>query len=138
MTDYKLTQPERLCGKTKIDALFTSGNSFVVYPYRVVYILYRNIERTPVSMFVSVPKKKFKRAVKRNLIRRRIKEAYRLNKQTLTNSLQTHKDALDMAILFLDKEIPEYHTLEKKMKELLYKLKETIYPESTEEKSSKA
>lgn len=137
MTDYKLTQPERLCGKTKIDSLFASGNSFIVYPYRVVYLLHRNTERVPVSMFVSVPKKKFKRAVKRNLIRRRIKEAYRLNKQILTEPLQTRNNALDMAILFLDKEIPEYHTLEKKLKDMLLKLKETIYPEPDEEKSPK-
>ncbi|WP_455497546.1 ribonuclease P protein component [Coprobacter sp.] len=138
MTDYKLTQPERLCGKTKIDTLFTSGNSFIVYPYRVVYLLYPNTERVPVSMFISIPKKKFKRAVKRNLIRRRIKEAYRLNKHILTDPLQTHKDALDMAILFLEKEIPEYHTLEKKLKDLLQKLKETIYSETEEEKPTKA
>lgn len=138
MRDNKLSQAERLCGKTRIEALFTSGNSFIVYPFRVVYLSPCESSSTPVSMFVSVPKKKFKRAVKRNLIRRRVKEAYRLNKQILTEPLQKREQSLDMAILYLDKEIQEYPLLEKKIKELLTKLEHTLHTgETTRENSSK-
>ena len=89
MANFKLTQAERLCGKKRIDALFTSGNSFIVYPYRIVYRSVSDTDNVPVSMFVSIPKKRFKRAVKRNLIRRRIKEAYRKNKHILTDTINT-------------------------------------------------
>ena len=130
MANFKLTQAERLCGKKRIDALFTSGNSFIVYPYRIVYRSASNTDNIPVSMFVSIPKKRFKRAVKRNLIRRRIKEAYRKNKHILTDTLQNQETALDMAILYLDKEILDYQTLE--LKDLLQKLKEKVCKESCE------
>ena len=95
-------------------------------------------DNVPVSMFVSIPKKRFKRAVKRNLIRRRIKEAYRKNKHILTDTLQSQETALDMAILYLDREILDYQTLEKKLKDLLQKLKEKVCKESCEKKSPKA
>lgn len=132
MANFKLTQAERLCGKKRIDALFTSGNSFIVYPYRIVYRSVSDTDNVPVSMFVSIPKKRFKRAVKRNLIRRRIKEAYRKNKHILTDTLQNQETALDMAILYLDREILDYQTLEKKLKDLLQKLKEKVCKESCE------
>ncbi|WP_294178136.1 ribonuclease P protein component [uncultured Coprobacter sp.] len=132
MANFKLTQAERLCGKKRIDALFTSGNSFIVYPYRIVYRPVPDTDNVPVSMFVSIPKKRFKRAVKRNLIRRRIKEAYRKNKHILTDTFQNQKITLDMAILYLDKEILDYQTLEKKLKDLLQKLKETVCKETYE------
>ena len=132
MANFKLTQAERLCGKKRIDALFTSGNSFIVYPYRIVYRPVPDTDSVPVSMFVSIPKKRFKRAVKRNLIRRRIKEAYRKNKHILTDTFQNQKITLDMAILYLDKEILDYQTLEKKLKALLQKLKETVCKETYE------
>ena len=137
MANFKLTQAERLCGKKRIDALFTSVNSFIVYPYRIVYRSVSDTDNVPVSMFVSIPKKMFKRAVKRNLIRRRIKEAYRKNKHILTDTLQSQETALDMAILYLDREILDYQTLEKKLKDLLQKLKEKVCKESCEKNRPK-
>ena len=137
MANFKLTQAERLCGKKRIDALFTSWNSFIVYPYRIVYRSVSDTDNVPVSMFVSIPKKRFKRAVKRNLIRRRIKEAYRKNKHILTDTLQSQETALDMAILYLDREILDYQTLEKKLKDLLPKLKEKVCKEYCEKNHPK-
>ena len=87
---------------------------------------------------MSVSLKRGLKAVKRNLIRRRIKEAYRKNKHILTDTLQSQETALDMAILYLDKEILDYQTLEKKLKDLLQKLKEKVCKESCEKKSPKA
>lgn len=69
MANFKLTQAERLCGKKRIDALFTSGNSFIVYPYRIVYRSVSDTDNVPVSMFVSIPKKKrFKIADKAEIL----------------------------------------------------------------------
>lgn len=116
---------------------FYIRESFIVYPYRIVYRSVSDTDNVPVSMFVSIPKKRFKRAVKRNLIRRRIKEAYRKNKHILTDTLQSQETALDMAILYLDREILDYQTLEKKLKDLLQKLKEKVCKESCEKNRPK-
>ena len=137
MANFKLTQAERLCGKTRISALFSTGNSFIVYPYRVVYRFADHVNNAPVSILVSIPKKKFKRAVKRNLIRRRIKEAYRKNKHILIDKLQQPDKTLDIAILYLDKEVSDYSMLEKKLITLLQKLNEAIHTTADEEKAPK-
>ena len=65
---YKLTKEERISSKIEIDRLFTEGNSFIVYPLRVVYIENASPKEkgVNVSIMASMPKKKFKRAVKRN------------------------------------------------------------------------
>lgn len=120
---FTLPKAERLCSKNSIDLLFSKGNSFVVFPFRIVYtILEDSPQESNAAMFVSVPKKKFKRAVKRNLIRRRVKEAYRLNKHLLLPVLEKKNLRLAIAFLYLDKEIRLYDNIETKMIELLTQL----------------
>ena len=122
-TNNTLKKSERLNSKKVIDLLFSKGESFVVYPYRIVYsVLDESDNESNCSMFISVPKKKFKRAVKRNLIRRRVKEAYRLNKSVLLDNLSQKNIKIGMAILYLDRAIREYENLERKMKEVINQL----------------
>ena len=64
---YTLSKEERLSWKRYIDLLFAKGQSFVAFPLRVVYLPVEEESLAPVSILISVPKKKFKRAVKRNL-----------------------------------------------------------------------
>ncbi|MCP9612450.1 ribonuclease P protein component [Coprobacter tertius] len=125
MSEFGLTKAERLHSKVRIDKLFTQGESFVVYPYRVVFICRKKENDVPISLLISVPRKRFKRAVKRNLIRRRVKETYRLNKHLLSDNVPQGM-TIDMAILYIDKEVCVYAVLEKKMKELLNKLKDKL------------
>ncbi len=123
-TNHTFSKAEKLCSKISIDLLFQSGESFVVYPYRIVYKeLPEEIEQdSPAAMFVSVAKKRFKRAVKRNLLRRRTKEAYRLNKGELLSVLTQENKRLAIAILYLEREIKPYSYLDGKMKEMLKQL----------------
>ena len=131
--DNKRTKAERLNSKKNIDRIFSGGESFVVYPYRIVYTFPDASEQeASASFFVSVPKKKFKRAVKRNLIRRRIKEAYRLNKALLTSVLKEENKHIAMAFLYLDREVRDYGSLEPKMQEMLRQLAEKIRVENPE------
>lgn len=127
MVRFKLSKSDILRGKIAVDRLFSNGSSFVIYPYRVVYV-YRKAEsgQSILSLLFSVSKKRFKRAVKRNLIRRRIKEAYRLNQGNLNRFLQDRQIHLDLALLYLDRTVIEYAFLQKKMQDLLVKLEKQI------------
>ena len=83
---YTLSKEERLSWKRYIDLLFDKGNSFVAFPLRVIFLPLSEDEKAalpPSSMLISVSKKKFKRAVKRNRVKRLVREAYRLHKQEL-------------------------------------------------------
>ena len=97
---------------------------FPAFPLRVVYMWLDASEgEVPVSILISVPKKRFKRAVKRNLVKRRVREAYRKNKQLLTDALVAKNKRLVLAFIWLDNEIHPSAEIEGKVKRLLYSYK---------------
>ena len=98
MGNFSLKKNERLRSKNDIDKLFTSGESFVIYPFRNVYKFSDSNFSSKASILISIPKKRFKRAVKRNLLRRRTREAYRLNKNSLLHNLPNNR-TLNIAFL---------------------------------------
>jgi len=108
---------EKLCSEKQINNLFTSGCSFIAYPLRVVF--YKEAVSTDksvgLSVLTSVSKKKFKRAVKRNRIKRLTKEAYRLNKAFFTRLCLEHNIHINIAFIYLDDKIHTYETFEKSM-----------------------
>jgi ribonuclease P protein component len=116
---YTLSKEERLSWKRYIDLLFTKGQSFVAFPLRVVYLPVEEDSLAPVSILISVPKKKFKRAVKRNLIKRQIREVYRVRKYTLIDPLVEKNSRMLVAFLYLDKEIRSFAEMEKAMTKAL-------------------
>lgn len=113
-----------MCGKKRIDRLFSTGDSVLAYPIRAVYILQEQAE-APVSVLVSVPKRHFKHAVDRNRMKRRIREAYRLNKHLLTDSLGEGQ-YLAVAFLWTNDVTADYPTVEAKMKKLLQRIGEQL------------
>ena len=127
---YTLTKSERLCSKIMIERLFAGGNkSFPAYPLRVVYMCLPPTEGTAdVSVLISVPKKRFKRAVKRNLIKRQIREAYRRNKYILIDALKSLDEdkRLALAFIWLDNQIHSSEEVERKVKKLLVHIMESM------------
>lgn len=111
-----LTKEERLHGKIRIDSLFAEGEWVLSYPLRAIF-KYNGTDIN--SIMISVPKRKFKKAVKRVHIRRRIREAYRLNKRTLTTP---NNRWVDVAILYIDTEVQPSKIVHKKMVDLLKKI----------------
>lgn len=106
---------EKLCSEKQIDNLFASGNSFIAYPLRVVFSKEAvSIDKSVgLSVLTSVSKKKFKRAVKRNRVKRLIREAYRLNKALFAELCVKHKIHIDIAFIYLDDKIHTYEVFEK-------------------------
>jgi ribonuclease P protein component len=76
-------------------------------------------DRVPLKFAISVPKKKLKKAVDRNLIKRRCREAYRLNNSALKDLLTSHNKQLILMFIYLNHEIKEYITIEKSIKKHL-------------------
>ena len=100
---YTLPKRERLCAKTLIDQLFMGHSSVKKeWPVKVVYqvVKRKDAQDVPVEMLVSVSKRHFKRAVKRNHVKRQLRESYRLHKSVLFDALACHADA-KLAIISL-------------------------------------
>ena len=128
MTERKFTlsKEERISWKRHIDLLFAKGESFIAFPFRIVYLSLEEKMPAPVSIMVSVPKKKFKRAVKRNLIKRQAREAYRLQKYDLLDPLEGKDQSLLVAFLYVDKEVQPVEVVEKGMRKAIRLLNERM------------
>jgi ribonuclease P protein component len=120
---YTFTKEERLCNKKLIDELFHNGSSFLCYPFKVSWLVVDEPLQFPAQVLFSVSKKRFKRAVDRNLIKRRIREAYRLYKQQyLYPGLQAIEKKIVFSVGFVGKEISSYELIDKKMLKVLNEL----------------
>lgn len=120
---YTFTKEERLCNKRLIDELFRNGSSFLVYPFKVSWLIAAELQSHPAQVLFSVPKKRFKHAVDRNLLKRRMREVYRLNKeQYLYQPLKDQDKKIVFSIGYIGKEITDYAFIEKKMLKLLNSL----------------
>lgn len=104
--------------------MFEGGvsKSFSIFPIRVVYMPVEQGE-APASILISVSKRRFKRAVKRNRVKRQIREAYRKNKY---DELQRREKRLAIAFIYLSDELTATAELEEKMKIALSRISEKL------------
>ncbi|MFZ4521128.1 MAG: ribonuclease P protein component [Bacteroidales bacterium] len=117
------TKEERLCSHRLIGMLFAKGSKFHLSPFRINWSRVLPDETTsPVQVMMSVPKYNFRRAVDRNLVRRRMKEAYRLNKQLLYDNISGTGTQIVFCITYTAKEIVAYSLIEAKIILLLQRL----------------
>lgn len=123
---YSFPKSDRLCSHTIIEELFSKGQSFVSYPFRVIYISVESLEDAQSQVMFSVSKKRFKRAVHRNLLKRRCKEAYRLNREEFSNYLTEADQQIAFAMVYISGDQLSYKVIEKGIKKALVKLKESL------------
>ncbi len=123
---YTFSKAERLCKKQDIDILFSKGQSFIAYPLRVIYQVIEEEGSVPVSILISVSKKRFKRAVHRNAVKRLVRESYRVRKYDLFELLKDKNKHLLIGFLYLDKEILPFKDMEKSMTKAIRILSEKI------------
>lgn len=113
---------ERLCSVKTISTLFENGNIFYTSLFKVVWG--KSITSLPCSTQVtfSVSKREFRHAVTRNLIKRRMREAYRKNKMILYDHLSLFNIQIAFVVILKGSLVPDYLSIEKHMKEMLNKL----------------
>lgn len=122
-----LRKSERLDKKKVIEKMFAGGSrSFSVFPLRVVYLPVEEELEAPVSILVSVSKRRFKRAVKRNRVKRQIREAYRMNKHGLLAVLTEKKCRLAVAFIYLSDQLVDSSVIEDRMKTALARIAEKV------------
>ncbi|MBG0859385.1 MAG: ribonuclease P protein component [Bacteroidales bacterium] len=110
---------ERVCSRKTIAALFENGNVAYSSVFKVLWQIRLSQLPFPAEVAFSIPKKVFRLAVTRNLIRRRMREAYRRNKQMLYDYLGSENIRISFIIMFRGSVIPDYETVERATKEML-------------------
>jgi len=125
------SKDERLCSKPLIEKLIQKGNSFNGFPFKISWMEIQE-STSPLKILISVPKRKFKKAVDRNKIKRLIREAYRKNKHLIIDCLEGKK--IILLLVYLPKTIIDYAETEEKIKEVLIRLGNEIkhYPKKKE------
>lgn len=113
---------ERLCRTKIISGLFESGNIFYSSLFKVVWGRSPVALPCPVQVIFSVSKKGFRLAVTRNLIKRRMREAYRKNKRKLYEQLSSDNSQIAIVVILKGNVVPDYQTIEKSMKDMINKL----------------
>lgn len=122
-----MTKSERLSGRNNIEKLFNGNGSrsFSAFPLRIVYMKDERKEGEPkAQMMVSVPKRLLRHAVKRNRVKRQVREAYRLNKRIICRDNEEEK--VIMAFIYLDNKLNDSGKVTAGVKRLMERVNECL------------
>ena len=131
MPDYSLPRTERLRSLNTIRRVFSEGKGGFVYPFRYTFLVRaaegigENVNSEAeqsvgrIEVMFSVPKKFHKRANKRNLLKRRTREAYRLSREELKAKVEASGSVIDVAFVYSTKEIHSYKTISHAVQRIL-------------------
>jgi len=127
MISQKFKNYERLKSRKKIRTLFESGKHFNHYPFRVVWLTEEQFNPDYLAQIaISVSKRKIKKAVERNHVKRKIREAYRKNKYLLLKELKEKKKSLFFMIIYIASENPDKLSFENEMVKTIQQFKKNI------------
>ena len=122
--NYRLPKTERLHAEKVIKELFNEGSSFFLYPLKVIFLRKIDFVGQANQVLFSVSKKKIKRANGRNFIKRRLKEAYRLNKHILL------LDGIIVGFIFVGKAEMSFAEIQPRMIQALARLQQELLQNS--------
>ena len=116
--NYRFPKEEKLKSKKCLELLFSEGNAVSKFPLKLIYIATDLPKDVQIQAGVSVTKRRFKKAVTRNRIKRLMREAYRLHKNDVFNKIST---SYAFMFLYIGKQEPTFEEIEKSMVRLLEK-----------------
>ena len=111
------TKAERLCSKVIIDEVFAKGKTISVPSFKLFWLRAAQQQHVPLQIVITVPKRNFKKAVDRNKLKRRIREAYRKSKAAAY--AQISNESYYLMLVYTGKSIVEYKEIEEKIIKLL-------------------
>lgn len=128
---YSLKKEERICSRKLIERLFGGKEEkpLMAFPVRMVYLVSdkESAEEPQARILVSVPKRQFKRAVKRNRVKRQLREAYRRNKRLLLDGMAAMPEkTVAIAFVWTDNNLRPTAEVEQRVVKLLTKLRERV------------
>ena len=129
MPNYTLPRSERLRSLKAIRRMFGEGRGGFVYPFRYIFLADKKegeSEGRGIEVMFSVPKKFHKRANKRNLLKRRTREAYRMNREGLCEKLQQGEETIMLAFVYSTKEVHSSKTIENAVQKILAQVGERL------------
>jgi len=127
-TTQKLTfkKGERLKSRKIIQSLFIQNQHIKIYPFKLVWLTEAENKPFSLKIGVSVSKRLFKSAVKRNLIKRKMRECVRLNKPLLKDKLNDKNIRLSFMLIYLSSDLMSYEEFDTKIKQLFIRLGEKV------------
>lgn len=128
--NQSFSKSEHLCLERPIEELVTKGKSLNEPGIKLRWILTVQPDSPPVQIAISVSKKKFKKAVDRNYIKRLCREVYRKNKSPLFTELEQKKRQLNLLLIYTDSDLPKFKELEQKIIVILQRLIKAINEDS--------
>lgn len=122
-TEFTLGKKERLKSNQAIQKLLKSGKTVSSFPLKIYWDISEDLQQQlPVRMAVGISKRKIRRAVDRNLLKRHLRESYRLNKHILYDPLQNKGLNAVLIILFLADESLSFEVMDPKIRDLLRRI----------------
>ena len=123
MAEFSLTKAERLSGERRVVRLFQCGKGGFVYPFRYLCLWEDAVSEEGIpAVLISVSKRYHKRANRRNLLKRRTREAYRQNKRLLTEAVWKEGKNFSLALIYASKEVVPYKMVENAVRKILEKI----------------
>lgn len=110
---------EHLKSKSVIDSLYANGTSVTAFPLRAVFLEQPEGQEPTAAILINVAKRRFRHAVDRNLLKRRIREAYRTGKHNFIDTLENNGKKMAVAIMYIDSKPSSTEYLKRRMEKLL-------------------
>ncbi len=125
---FRLMKEERLCSKKLIQELFEKGTVVYAHPLKIYYIAN---ECSFNRILITVPKRNYKKAVDRNLLKRRIREAFRLSKPQVPETALHDVTYADIAVVYISNEILDFQQIRNKINNALAKIRKNLAERSS-------
>jgi ribonuclease P protein component len=119
-----LPKSDRLTSRVAISQIYDNGKHLNNYPFKIVWL--KEIGQGDLKVVFSVPKRKFKKAVDRNQIKRKLREAYRKHKHSCQKAAEVKNMQVSLFLIYLGKDIPKSEIVDDKIILLLSRLTKEI------------